>query len=80
MNINRKDEAVFYGTAPYNGVKICSAPDCADVQPLNSKKNLCTKHSTASTSNTTNCPLVFMYFFRQNFVDDNRRYSTIRTN
>ena len=70
ININGKDEMVFYRMTPCNGVKACSVPDCSHVQPLNSKKNLCTKHATTSTTNTTNCPVVFMYFFPQNFVDD----------
>ena len=63
--------------APCNGVKVCSAPDCSHVQPLNSKKNLCTKHSATSTSNTRNCPVMFMYFFPQNIADDNRRYVVV---
>ena len=74
LHINGKDETVFYRTAPCNGVKVCSAPNCCHVQPLNSKKNMCTKHPNTSTHNTSNCPVVFMYFFHQNFPDDNRRY------
>ena len=71
--INGKDEVVFYRMAPCNGVKVCSTPDCSHVQPFNSKKNLCPKHPTTPTNNTSNCPVVFMYLFPQNYVDDNRR-------
>ena len=65
INISGKDEVVFYCMAPCNGVKVCSAPDCSHFQPLNSKKTLCTKHSATSTSNTRNCPVVFMYLLNQ---------------
>ena len=34
ININGKDEADFYRTAPCNGVKVCSALDCPHIQPL----------------------------------------------
>ena len=52
-NINGIDEDVFYHMASCNGVKGCSVPDCSNAQPLNSKKNLCSKHSSSSTDKTS---------------------------
>ena len=40
LNVNGKDEPVFYRIAPCNGIKQCSAPDCQHVQTHNSKKKL----------------------------------------
>ena len=55
-------------------MKVCSAPDCSHVQPVHSKKNLCSKHPSTSTDKTSDCPVVFMYLFPLNFTDDHRRY------
>ena len=60
MNINGIDKEIFYHMAPCNGVKVYSEPDCSHAQPLNSKKNFCSKHPSSSTDKTSSCSAVFI--------------------
>ena len=76
MNIDGKDENVYYRFAPCGGVKRCGkySEGCSYVVPTNSIKP-CSRHPDAALERSGDCPVDFFYIWPAN-ENDNRKWIT----
>ena len=76
MNIDGKDENVYYHFAPCGGVKRCSkyCEGCSYIVPTSSVKP-CSHHPDAALEHSGDCPVDFFYVWPSE-ENDNRRWLT----
>ena len=76
MNIDGKDETVYYRFTPCGGVKRCSmhSEGCSYVVSSGTLK-LCSRHPEAVLERTSECPVDFFYIWPVD-ENDNRRWLT----
>ena len=74
ITIDRKDEQLFYKSAPCNGVKVCSEKGCHYVAPIRELRR-CKNHSSKplqKTSDMERCPVQFGYIYPVDHQRDHR--------
>ena len=64
---------LYYCSAPCNGVKQCSAPDCEYTVPVREKRS-CPAHPSYLLVKTENCPVNYAYLYPPNCETDKRRW------
>ena len=76
MNIDEKDENVYYHFAPCGGVKRCSkySEGCSYIVPTSSVKP-CSHHPDVALERSGDCPVDFFYVWPSE-EKDNRRWLT----
>ena len=73
VTIDNDKLQLYYRSAPCNGVKQCSAPDCMYTAPLREKRP-CQAHPSYSLVKTENCPVDYAYLYPPNFEKDKWRW------
>ncbi len=75
VQINGKQEQLFYRSSPCSGVKMCPRDDCNYTVPIRDKRN-CPKHDTALYK-TCNCPVEFVYLYPKDMSDKRRWFGGV---
>ena len=73
LMIDNDKVQLYYRSAPCNGVKQCSAPDCEYTVPVREKRS-CPAHPSYLLVKTENCPVNYAYLYPPNCETDKRRW------
>lgn len=75
FDIGEEKEELVYRSAPCNGVKVCSEPECDHVAPMRDQRP-CKKHPNMPLHKTNTkeckCPVQFAYLFPKNHEEKRR--------